>query len=417
MTAAAVGAEQSVLGSVIIRPDIASGALAIATPEMYELPKHEDLATVLADMLAGGEVVDPQTVLARITMIGLADKIGGAVYLHTLMERAWSPTHAADYAESIRDAYRLRMVGQSAERLMQRLTEPDIDLTEALALHSVELAGIEDMATVRVVEPAPSITSLLASPIEYDWIVDGLLERGDRMILTGGEGGGKSTLLRQLASFIAAGLHPFDATPIPPRSVLVVDAENSRRQNRRRYGPIVAAADRMAGQRQCGAPDWDRLRIAVRPEGLELTTGDDLVWLDRLITASRPDILVLGPLYKLHAQNMNDELAARQLTAALDSIRVRHGVVILTEAHAGHAEDGGRKRKMRPAGSSLFMRWPEFGYGLRRSDMDQSQDEIPELVDVVAWRGSREERDWPQVLKRGADGIPWIPHHGLQGVA
>jgi hypothetical protein len=62
------------------------------------------------------------------------------------------------------------------------------------------------------------------------------------------------------------------------------------------------------------------------------------------------------------------------------------------------------------------MRWPEFGFGLRRSkDVDDLSPEQkrtnrdrPVKVDVVAWRGSREARSWPTVLQHGQS-LPWTP--------
>jgi RecA-family ATPase len=41
-------------------------------------------------------------------------------------------------------------------------------------------------------------------------VIPGLLERRDRLMLTGEEGLGKSYLLRQIAVMAAAGLDPFD---------------------------------------------------------------------------------------------------------------------------------------------------------------------------------------------------------------
>jgi replicative DNA helicase len=107
---------------------------------------------------------------------------------------------------------------------------------------------------------------------------------------------------------------------------------------------------------------------------------------------------------------MNDETAARDLVRILDGLRTRYGFALLTEAHPGHAEDGAGERRMRPAGSSLFLRWPEFGFGLRRAK--EAQGHHPDLVDVVAWRGSREQRSWPRQLKHGSpNGLPWEPAH------
>lgn len=403
-------AEQSALGCILAAPQCADEVLAIAPPDMYGVPKHADIATVIADMASTKDPIDPQTVLARLITLSLAEKVGGGAYLLTLMERAWSVSHATAYAEQVRDAFQMRRTAEAAERLSQRLEAPDADLATILALHQVEVEEIAELARPVHTEPAPTIADLLANPVSYDWLVEGLLERGDRLMLTGAEGGGKSVLLRQMATCLAAGLHPFTAEKIDPVNVLVVDCENSRRQNQRRYGPMVELAERMA-RKYDRQVDWDRLRITVRPDGLELTGRDDPVWLDRIVTASRPDVVVIGPLYRLHAQNINDELAARQLTVVLDTLRARHGVALLIEAHAGHAEDSTRKRKMRPTGSSLFMRWPEFGFGLRRSEDDKSESSIPLLVDVVSWRGARDERDWPQMLRRGqGTSMPWLPH-------
>ena len=51
-----------------------------------------------------------------------------------------------------------------------------------------------------------------------DWVIPGLLERGDRLIWTGFEGLGKSVVVRQLAVCAAAGVHPFTREPDRPRS-------------------------------------------------------------------------------------------------------------------------------------------------------------------------------------------------------
>ncbi len=54
------------------------------------------------------------------------------------------------------------------------------------------------------------LDELLKLNVTYDWLVPNLLERKDRLIVTGGEGSGKSYLLRQMAVMMASGMHPFD---------------------------------------------------------------------------------------------------------------------------------------------------------------------------------------------------------------
>jgi RecA-family ATPase len=237
--------------------------------------------------------------------------------------------------------------------------------------------------------------------------VPGLIERGDRLMLTGFEGLGKSMLTRQMAVTIAAGLHPFTFEEIDPRRVLLVDCENSQRQSRRKFrelGPRIHPL-RAARARRRATPHPP-------PEGIDLTRDSDAAWLLERVTAHRPDVLFIGPFYRLHAANMNDELPARKTIAVLDLARVKADCALIVEAHAGHGEQG-KNRSVRPAGSSLLLRWPEFGYGLAPGD-DPAPGQPCRIVDVKAWRGPRDERDWPAALAWGKPGQwPWIIAPGL----
>ena len=228
----------------------------------------------------------------------------------------------------------------------------------------------------------------------YDWLVPDLIERGDRIILTGVEGGGKSTLLRQMGMKIGAGLHPFDdfAPELPPVSVLYVDLENSVRQVRRALRPLVELVG-----------DYPRSRFwpECRPQGLDLGRDPDFTWLASLVADVAPDLLVIGPLYKLANGDPTEEIHAKTISTALDFIRTAYAVAMLIEAHSPHG--GNDRAGMRPYGASLWMRWPEFGVGLK------GKADGPTARQVVHWRGQRDERRWPKVLDRGdAGGWPWV---------
>lgn len=245
---------------------------------------------------------------------------------------------------------------------------------------------------------APDILDLLAEPDpDYAWLVEGLLERGDRLIVTGVEGLGKSYWLRQLAVSFAAGIHPTKYHSIPPLKVLMIDCENSKRQTRRAYRKIVDKAQ------QFGRPVIPgMLRVIIRPEGIDLPRDDDGQWLLERVTAHKPDVLMIGPLYRLHLGNPNDEETARRIVAAVDAARTKVDCAVIIEAHAGHSEGSHGQRSVRPLGSSLYLRWPEFGYGLL--PLSDSGD----YVELKPWRGARDERAWPQYLVKGTgDEWPW----------
>jgi len=258
---------------------------------------------------------------------------------------------------------------------------------------------------------APDLWEFIGVPDSpFDWLVPDVLERGDRMIITGAEGLGKSTWARQLAVMLAAGIHPvLHHERIAPVRVLVIDCENSEKQNRRAYRPLAACSVKSNSR----VPDGG-LRLIHRPEGIDLTRGPDAAWLIERVAAHEPDVLFIGPFYRLHNANINDEQPARSCVEVLDRARtLGAGCALFTEAHAGHAQQG-NARALRPAGSSLLLRWPEFGFGLRAADGTRYSDNgRPMDVEVVGWRGARENRNWPGNLKHGMEGEwPWAPSFG-----
>jgi hypothetical protein len=402
-----IGAEQSLLGSVLKSPEAATAALLAIPEAAWWHPKHAAIAAVVTGRLRSGQPIDPQFVLVDLlARQGFGSETGP--YLLKLMEHAWTPSHADGYAERVLHCYARRNLSAAATRIRQRLdqswtngwAEPIAEFTAELR-ESMDAAEQAD-AGAAAEQPSMSLSDLLSGADTHDWLVPGLLERGERIIITGSEGLGKSWICTQFAVSLAAGLHPFTGSPLGQRRhairVLVVDCENGLSQSRRRFRAIV---NRLGDD----GPWRDNLRIELRPNGLNLL-GSDAGWLERKVAANAPDLLVVGPLYRLHYANMNDETPARELVRVLDTIRTRHGCALMSEAHPGHSEDSSGDRRMRPAGSSLFLRWPEFGYGLRRAK--GIEGEHPSLVDVVAWRGSREERQWPKQLKHGGF-LPWEP--------
>jgi hypothetical protein len=223
-----------------------------------------------------------------------------------------------------------------------------------------------------------------------------------------------SVFLRQFAVQVAAGIHPFTGESIEPRRVLWVDAENSSRQNRRQFAPLAQVT---VGHRRVLSDE--RFLFAFRPEGLDLAKDDDRAWFMERVFIARPDLLVIGPWYRLFIGPPSDEELARRVVATLDEARTRVGFTLMMEAHSPHS-DGGRAnrsdgvRPVRPLGSSLLLRWPEFGFGLSFRDPEDQNDGtskwgLPDFsyADFIAWRGGRDEREWPEAFVRSGNPLKW----------
>ncbi|NKZ90488.1 AAA family ATPase [Rhodococcus hoagii] len=409
-------AEESLLGLVLLHPERVAGALLSVAPDDWLVPKHKELAAVISGMLRNKRSVDPVTVFGQVQAQGLSAKLDG-YWIYKLTERAFRPESANDLAARIRELSGQRKLMRGAERLLMRFEESgnageDLDVKTATNELRRYCDEAEQVAAEKSIAPPRNMGDFLNEPDSYNWLVPGMLERMERIILTGAEGGGKSVLCSQLAACMAGGIHPFTSDLLGEGDqgirVLVIDCENSAAQSRRRYRMVVNKVNEVRTTHDVEPVDWgEQMFIDMRPAGIDLLSARDVSWLEHAISSTAPDLLVMGPLYKLHHENPNDETAARELTWVLDGLRERHGFALLTEAHAGNATDMNGNRNMRPIGSSLFRRWSEYGFGLARSKTDPGKPRA-EIVDVVSWRGSREERLWPQQLQYGAV-LPWMP--------
>lgn len=244
--------------------------------------------------------------------------------------------------------------------------------------------------------PKP-LGEILDLKVEHDWLVPDLLERRDRLMVTGHEGSGKSWILRQMVVCMAAGIHPFNASqPVRPARALVIDTENTEEQWSRAAGYLT----RVAESRGTGNPRRDvHVSAGVR---IDLARQADVNQVHKLIDQHKPDVLYIGPLYKLVSRAITTDDDAAPLILALDGFRER-GVCLLMEAHAGHAKAAGGQRDLRPRGSSALLGWPEFGYGLEPQDEGEGGGAW-----WTPWRGQREKRRWPKLLRRGYEGeLPW----------
>lgn len=393
-------AEQSVLGAMLLSEHALEKAQAALSAGDFFRPAHSIIFEACRSVRRSGSAVDAITVKSFLENNGTITRVGGPGYLYRLIEVTPTPANVDYYANIVREhAVRRRLI--EAGHNVVRMAREDSD-AHGIAERAVrELEAVRDFGTSEEVT-AQTIHEFLAVPDEeYDWIVPGLLERGDRLILTGQEGAGKSTLFRQLAVTIAAGIHPFTQVDIEPRRCLIVDCENGPAHTRRKIRPLVTQA-----KAQGKAIKESNLWIELRPEGMDLALDRDVSWLLRLVSLIEPDVVLIGPLYRMIPRALNTDDDVAPILATLNMIRAR-GCAVLIEAHAGHAIGVGGRRDLRPRGSSALLGWPEFGYGIRFSDSEQAKQK--RTVDLVPWRGDRDEREWPECLTAGGT-WPWREH-------
>lgn len=226
----------------------------------------------------------------------------------------------------------------------------------------------------------------------YDWLIPNVLERGERVMVVAAEGVGKTMLARQVALCCAAGLHPFRFTNMKPVRTLMIDLENPERIIRRTSKSIFGATLHYGHKQN---PD---AHLLIKPDGIDLLKKSDRLMIEDKLEQVKPDIVFLGPVYKsfIDPGGRTAEAIAIEIAKYFDTLREYFKCAMWFEHHAplGSAL---ASRDLRPFGSAVWSRWPEFGLSL------QPDPTSPEgyVYEVKHFRGARDRRQWPTRMKRG----------------
>lgn len=387
-------AERALLGAALVASQAIEAAGTMLGTEDFDSDAHGAIWKAICHLHAHSHTVEIVTVANQLAADGYRGDQFTTQALATMVAETPSISNARRYAEIIlahKTRHRLILASQQiAEAAWDTLDGGEaLDKARAI-LNRIDLPSGDT-------EPDATWTEFMESTdTEYRWLVPDFLERQDRLLITAGEGAGKSILCAQIGFMVAAGIHPWTQRPIEPANVAIIDLENSPRMLTRRLGAMRKAAS-MAG----AIVEPSRLRVHARPEGLDLTKRHDRRWLIDRCLANRTDLLIIGPAYRMSSGvsergDIGGEDQARTVTRALDEIRSTCDVTLVMETHAPHGGNYGRD--LRPFGSSVWLRWPEFGIGLRKEDDDRYL--------VEHWRGPRDRRTWPTALQRRRQ-WPW----------
>ena len=189
----------------------------------------------------------------------------------------------------------------------------------------------------------------------------------------------------------SAGIHHFRRDKMPPIRTLFIDLENPERIIRRTARRIYNRIEVVGKAKEMQA------NLVVKPDGLDLLKVNDRNKLIEWIDATKPELLVLGPLYKafLDPGGRTSESVTTEIAKFLDYIRSEYGCALWLEHHAPLGS--GNSRDMRPFGSAVWSRWSEFGIAITPDPTD------PNMMEVKHYRGMRDQREWPTLMRRGND--------------
>ncbi|WP_415962016.1 replicative DNA helicase [Streptomyces sp. 021-4] len=141
-----IDAEQSTVGAQLLSKDAIADVLDTPLQQRdYYRPAHEIIQAAILFLYGKGEPVDPITVAAELTKRGDITKVGGAPYLHTLVQTVPTAANASYYAEIVHERAVRRRLIEASTRITQVAYSGEGDIDDVRS--AVEAEVLDALAT------------------------------------------------------------------------------------------------------------------------------------------------------------------------------------------------------------------------------------------------------------------------------
>jgi AAA domain/DnaB-like helicase N terminal domain len=386
--------EQELLATMAQHPAAVRAGRAVCSATSFTLVAHGlvfDAIVALSD--SGITNLSTPLVIAELERQGIQpDVYDGKAGIVALLNEPGPASSARRLAHEVASAAALREVQRVCAAAVNRCADTGTDVAQLVDDLRADLVGVA-LPTVDLPPNLERFDEFLArAPLEVTWLIPGMLPKACRCLVIAPEGAGKSMVARAVTIMASQGKHPFTLRTIPAIRVLLIDAENP--------DEVIATTCRPINERVMqdipfGSYDEDRAWIWHERRRLNLRSGSGRATLERVVEHVKPDLVCLGPLYKLYAplSGERDAQAAEEMADALDELVARYGIALMIEHHAPKSQGG--RRPLDPFGSQRWMAWPELGIRLTPKEDDQNT-----LV-VSRFRGDRLPVQWPTSMTRG----------------
>ncbi|CAL9473733.1 Replicative DNA helicase [Streptomyces sp. enrichment culture] len=209
-----VRAEQSVLGGMLLSKDAIADVVETLRGADFYKPAHETIYAAILDLYAKGEPADPITVANELTKRGELAKVGGAGYVHSIVQMVPTAANALYYAEIVHDKAVLRRLVQAGTRITQMGYAADGDVDDIVNTAQAEVYQVTEQRTSEDYLPLSDI-------------MEGALDEIEAIGARSGEMTGVPTGFTDLDS-LTNGLHPgqmivIAARPAMGKSTLALD--------------------------------------------------------------------------------------------------------------------------------------------------------------------------------------------------
>ena len=210
------------------------------TPDSFYSPAHKTLFELFQDLHQAGKPVDLVVVTERLRTLGLAERVGGEVYVEKLIDSTPTSANAEYYIDIVRQKHLLRTVidksreaidlcyagEEDADMILDKTEQALFDISNVQRQTVVPWAHVvkDAMGQIEhIISLRRDITGLPTGFYDLDKMTKGL-QPGDLIIIAARPSMGKTSLAMNIAENVSTG----DVEDRQPRSVAIFSLEMSR---------------------------------------------------------------------------------------------------------------------------------------------------------------------------------------------
>jgi replicative DNA helicase len=132
---------------MLLSKDAISDVIEVIRPTDHYRPAHQLIHEAILDLYGRGEPADAITVANELTRRGEISRVGGGVYLHTLIASVPTAANASYYARIVRERAVLRRLVEAGTRIVQFGYAGDADADELVDRAQAEVYAVTDRRT------------------------------------------------------------------------------------------------------------------------------------------------------------------------------------------------------------------------------------------------------------------------------
>ena len=132
-------AEQSVLGAILVRPEVLPQVADLLQPDDFYREDHRYIYQAMLDLHRRGEPVDYVTVAALLEERGILEKVGGRGFLIDLNEQVAFASNADYYARLVHDKSLIRQVQVKCRQILTACERPIENAADFLQLFESQI--------------------------------------------------------------------------------------------------------------------------------------------------------------------------------------------------------------------------------------------------------------------------------------